>query len=178
MLCEGQTEPGALPRWWNNASTAGLPDLGATNVSFIAVDGHNGYRPYIKFLDAYGIPWAIICDGPALRKGRKLSQDMEKLGLWPDALQPGDDQDFAQWRSYWECAGVFTLASRFGDDGTKRGEFEELLRQVDHELLGKAIRETGGSKPRAGAYFAAARPALPDSVRDLFQKIAEYLHLM
>ncbi len=178
ILCEGQTEPGALPRWWNNARTVGLPDLGATNVSFIAVDGHNGYRAYIKFLDAYGIPWAIISDGPALRKGRKLSQDMKKLGHCPDDPQPGDDQDFAQWRSYWERAGVFTLAMRFGDDGTKLGEFEELLRQVDHELLGKAMTETGGSKPRAGAYFAAAHPELPDPVRDLFQKIAEYLHLM
>ena len=178
VLCEGQTEPGALPRWWNNARTAGLPDLGAANVSFVAVDGHNGYRAYIKFLDGYGIPWAIISDGPALRKGRKLSQDMEKLGHWPDAPEPGDDQDFAQWRSFWECAGVFTLATRFGDDGTKLGEFEELLRQVDHELLGKAMTETGGSKPRAGAYFASAHPELPDPVRDLFQKIAEYLHLM
>lgn len=80
VLCEGQTEPGALPRWWNNARTSGLPDLGAANVSFIGVDGHNGYRAYIKFLDAYGIPWAIISDGPALRKGRKLSLDMQKAG--------------------------------------------------------------------------------------------------
>ena len=178
VLCEGQTEPGALPRWWNNARTAGLPDLGAANVSFIAVDGHNGYRPYIKFLDAYGIPWAIISDGPALRKGRKLSQDMEKLGHWPDAAEPGDDQDFTQWRSFWERAGVFTLATQFGDDGTKLGEFEELLRQVDHELLGKAMTETRGSKPRAGAYFASAHPELPGPVRDLFQKIADYLQLM
>lgn len=177
VLCEGQTEPGALPRWWNNARTAGLPDLGAANVSFIAVDGHNGYRAYIRFLDAYGIPWAIISDGPALRKGSKLSQDMEKLGRWPDAPEPGDDQDFAQWRSYWERAGVFTLATRFGDDGTKAGEFEELLRQVNHELFRQAMTQTGGSKPRAGAYFAAAHPELPAPVRDLFQKIAGYLHL-
>jgi energy-coupling factor transporter ATP-binding protein EcfA2 len=178
VLCEGQTEPGALPRWWNNARTAGLPDLGAANVSFIAVDGHNGYRAYIKFLDAYGIPWAIISDGPALRKGRKLSQDMEKLRHLPGAPEPGDDHDFAQWRSYWERAGVFTLARQFGDDGSKRGEFEELLRQVNPELLGKAMTETGGSKPRAGAYFAAVHPELPDPVRDLFQKIAEHLHLI
>jgi hypothetical protein len=168
VLCEGQTEPGALPRWWNNARTSGLPDLGAANVSFIAVDGHNGYRAYIKFLDAYGIPWAIISDGPALRKGRRLSLDMQKLGHWPDAPEPGDDQDFAQWRSFWERVGVFTLATRFGDDGSKLGEFEELLRQVDHELLGKAMTETGGSKPRAGAYFASAHPELPDPIRDLF----------
>jgi energy-coupling factor transporter ATP-binding protein EcfA2 len=178
VLCEGQTEPGALPRWWNNARTAGLPDLGAANISFVAVEGHNGYRAYVKFLDAYGIPWAIISDGPALRKGRKLSQDMKKLGHWPDAPEPADNQDFAQWCGFWERAGVFTLATQFGDDDGKLGEFEELLRQVDHELLGKAVVQTGGSKPRAGAYFAAAHPKLPDPVRDLFQKIAEYLHLM
>jgi energy-coupling factor transporter ATP-binding protein EcfA2 len=178
VLCEGQTEPGALPRWWNNARTAGLPDLGAANVSFIAVDGHSSYRAYIRFLDAYGIPWAIISDGPALREGEKLSQDMKELGHWPDDPQPGDDQDFAQWRGYWERAGVFTLATQFGDDGSKLGEFEELLRQVDRELFGKAMSETRRSKPRAGAYFAAAHPELPDPVRDLFQKIAEYLHLM
>ena len=41
-----------------------------------------------------------------------------------------------------------------------------------------AMTETGGSKPRAGAYFAAAHPGLPDPVRDLFRKSAEYLHLM
>jgi hypothetical protein len=40
------------------------------------------------------------------------------------------------------------------------------------------MTETGGSKPRAGAYFAAAHPELPDTIRGLFQKIAEYLHLM
>jgi energy-coupling factor transporter ATP-binding protein EcfA2 len=177
VLCEGQTEAGALPRWWYNARAAGLPDLATTNVSFVGVDGHNGYGAYIRFLDAYGIPWAIVSDGPALRKGQKLSQEMKKLGHWPDAPEPSDDRDFAQWRNFWELAGVFTVATRFGDDGTKGGEFEALLRQIDAELLGKAMTETGKSKPRAGARFAAAHPDLPDAVRDLFRKIAEYLHL-
>jgi hypothetical protein len=178
VLCEGQTEVGALPRWWNTARTAGLPDLGATNVPFLGVDGHNGYGPYIRFLDAYGIPWAIISDGPALRKGQRLTRDMKDLGHWPDDPEPSDDQDFAQWRSFWERAGVFTLATKFGDDGSKGGEFEALLRKVDFELLGKAMTETGKSKPRAGAYFAAAHPELPEPVRDLFQRIVEYLRLM
>jgi energy-coupling factor transporter ATP-binding protein EcfA2 len=177
VLCEGQTEAGALPRWWNNAHAAGLPDLGITNVSFVGVDGHNGYGAYIRFLDAYGIPWAIVSDGPALRKGQRLRQDMKELGHWPDAPEPSDDQDFAQWRSFWERAGVFTLATRFGDDGSKGGEFEALLRQTDAELLGQAMTETGKSKPRAGAYFAAAHPELPDPVRALFRRVAEHLHL-
>ena len=41
------------------------PDYGDANshVSFVGVDGHNGYRAYIRFLDAYGIPWVIVSDG-------------------------------------------------------------------------------------------------------------------
>jgi energy-coupling factor transporter ATP-binding protein EcfA2 len=177
VLCEGATETGALPRWWSNASTAGLPDLGAANVAFIPVDGHGSYGAYIRFLDAYEIPWAIISDGPALRDGEKLSLDLKKYGHWPDAPRPGDDEDFAMWRGFWERAGVFTLATQFGDDGTKGGEFEELLRQADPELLSKAMTETRRSKPRTGAYFAALHPDLPEPVTDLFRKLAEYLHL-
>ena len=56
ILCEGQTEIGALPRWWTRARAAGLPDLGAANVSFISVPGHSGFGPYIMFLDAFAIP--------------------------------------------------------------------------------------------------------------------------
>jgi len=39
------------------------------------------------------------------------------------------------------------------------------------------MTEAGKSKPRAGARFATDHPDLPDAVRDLFRKIAEYLHL-
>jgi predicted ATP-dependent endonuclease of OLD family len=178
VLCEGQTEVGALPRWWKNAHSSGLPDLAATNVAFIGVDGHNGYNSYIRFLDAYGIPWVIVSDGPALRKGQRLTKDLKELGHWPDGPEPIDDQDFAQWQSFWEHAGVFTLAVRFGDDGTKGGELETLLGRTDGELLSKAMSETGKSKPRAGSYFAAAHPELPKPVREMFQKIAAHLALV
>ena len=174
VLCEGATEVGALPQWWNNAQSAGLPDLAIANVSFASVDGHNGYAPYIRFLDAYSIPWVIISDGPALRPGQRLAKDVKDLGHWPDG-EPDDPQDFQPWRVFWEQAGVFTLATQFGDDGSKGGEFEALLRQVDFELLSKAFRETGKSKPRVGAYFASAHPELPSQIHDLFQKIAGYL---
>lgn len=177
ILCEGQTEVGALPRWWHNARAAGLPDPAIANIAFISVLGHSGYRAYIMFLDAFAIPWAIVSDGPALRKGQKLPLDLQKLGHWPELPEPAGLEDFTRWRSFWEQAGVFTLADQFGDDGSKGGELEALLEQIDPELLARANRETGGSKPRAGAYFAAYHPDPPAAVLDLYKKITGYLGL-
>jgi hypothetical protein len=90
---------------------------------------------YIRFLDAFAIPWAAVADGPALRKGQKLALDLRELGHWPHVSEPADPQDFPQWRDFWEHSGVFTLADQFGDDGSKRGELEALLKQIDPELL-------------------------------------------
>ena len=177
ILCEGQTEIGALPRWWHKARAAGLPDLGAANVSFISVSGHSGYGRYIRFLDAFAIPWAVVADGPALRKGQKLPFDLRELGHWPELPEPADTEDFTQWRGFWEQAGVFTLADQFGDDGSKRGELEALLEQIDPELLARATRESDRSKPRAGAYFAACHPVPPSAVLSLYEKITDHLKL-
>jgi hypothetical protein len=102
---------------------------------------------------------------------------MQEQGHWPHQPEPGDEQDFIQWREFWERAGVFTLASQFGDDGSKSGELEALLKQVDPELLTQAQRESGGSKSRAGSYFAACHPEPPAVVLGLCKKITEYLGL-
>ena len=177
ILCEGQTEIGALPRWWHNARATGLPDPAAANISFISVSGHSGYGRYIMFLDAFAIPWAIVADGPALRNGQKLPLDLRELGHWPELPEPADIEDFTQWRSFWEHAGVFTLADQFGDDGSKSGELEALLEQIDPELLARANQESGKSKPRAGAYFAAYHPDPPAAVLGLYKKIADHLEL-
>jgi len=80
ILCEGQTETGALPRWWQSPQASTLPGPAPASVSFISADGHNGYGRYIRLLDAFAIPWAIIADGPALRKGSKLSDEIRDQG--------------------------------------------------------------------------------------------------
>ena len=105
--------------------------LAAANVAFISVDGHSGYGKFItRYLDAFGIPWVIVSDGPSpAQGGRKLSGVMLDLGHWPETAEPVGE-NFDQWRKFWEQAGVFTLAKHFGDDGKARYEgLEALLRR-------------------------------------------------
>ena len=177
ILCEGQTEIGALPRWWRKASEAGLPDPGSANISIITVYGHSGYGPYIRFLDAFGVPWAILADGPALRRTGKLAQDIREQRHWPSAPEPHDAEGFTRWREFWEHAGIFTLADQFGDDRSKSGELEELLQRINPELLIRARREVGDSKPRIGAYFALHHPDPPPEVLSIYKKISNHLKI-
>ena len=144
-----------------SSASPGIPDTAATSGSWTLSPS----------------PGPSVADGPALRNGQKLPFDLRELGHWPELPEPADSEDFTRWRDFWEHAGVFTLAGQFGDDGSKRGELEALLEQIDPELMDRAIRESGGSKPRAGAYFAAYHPDPPTAVLGLYKKIADHLEL-
>jgi energy-coupling factor transporter ATP-binding protein EcfA2 len=176
ILCEGPTEVGALPRWWRRSGSLGLPDPAAANVPVISVDGDRGFGPYMRYLMAFGVPWAVVADGPALRPDSRLAADLRELGCWPDAPEPGDQDDFAGWQEFWALAGVFSLADQFGDDGSKSGEFEAFLERTNAGLLAEARTVVGRSKPRVGAYFALEAPP-PSVVLSLYRKIAGRLRL-
>lgn len=176
ILCEGQTEVGALPRWWRAAPLVGLPDPGVAKVSLIGVPGQSGYGAYLRFVRAFGLPWAILADGPALRPAGKLAMDLREQGCWPSRPEPDSPGDFTEWREFWELAGVFTFADCFGDDGSKGGEFEAFLRRVDSGLFARAMR-AGGSKPRAGAFFALEHEP-PQEVFDVYARIAARLGIV
>ncbi|HUY48143.1 MAG TPA: TOPRIM nucleotidyl transferase/hydrolase domain-containing protein [Streptosporangiaceae bacterium] len=177
ILCEGFTEVGALPRWWRGADSAGLPDPAAAHVSVLSVGGQTHFGPYLRYLDAFGVPWAVVADGPALRPGSTLAGDLRDLGCWPGKPQPEDGEDFPAWRDFWEGAGVFTLADQFGDDGSKSGEFEAFLERVDPALFAEAKRAGGRSKPRTGTFFALEHPEPPPGVLGVYGRIAGRLGL-
>jgi hypothetical protein len=133
------------------------PSPEAVNIPILSVNGDSSFGPLIEYLDMFGIPWAAVVDGPALRPTSHLAKQMRKLDHQPSANQPNDD-DFKGWQEYWAREGIFTLADRFGDDGSKGGEFEAFLRSTDSDRLCKIHKEIGQqSKPRVGALFAAER---------------------
>jgi len=174
ILCEGPTDAGALRRWWRGAAKVGLPAPGDANIPVISVDGQNNYGPYLRLLHAFGIPWAVVADGPALRRTSQLAKDLDNLGLLPDTL-PDDEDDFASCREAWESAGVFSFAVQFGDDHGKGGEFEVFLRDIDEGLFDRIRAELGRSKPRVGARFAAEHPEPPAAVLEMYTRIASRL---
>jgi hypothetical protein len=177
ILCEGPTEVGALGKWWRNTSNLQLPTPEAANIPLVSVNGDNGFGGYIEYLDAFGIPWAAIADGPALRPGSVLAKQLRDHGHEPSVRRP-DSSDFAEWRAYWAATGVFALADQFGDDGNKQGEFEAFLQRVDAGLLASVQAEIGHrSKPQLGALLAAGHPAMPAEVAELYRAIMRRLAL-
>jgi hypothetical protein len=172
ILCEGLTEVRALPAWWRDTGETGLRDPEASNIPIISVDSHTRFGAYARYLDAFGVPWAIVVDGPALRGSSKMAGQMKEVRRFPSVV-PNDPDDFAAWRHSWESVGVFTLAQEFGDEGSKGGEFEAFLREVDKNLLDRIQDEVGrGSKPVAASLFVAEHPEPPEAVLDLYRKIA------
>ena len=174
IFCEGLTEVKALAPWWRDTGKIGLRDPEAANIPVISVDGHKSFGAYARYLEAFGVPWAIVVDGPALREGSDMARQLAKLGRVP-ANPPGDPDSFAGWREAWEAAGVFTVARQFGTDGSRAGEFEAFLREVDQDLLARVQREAGtGRKPAAASLFAAEHPEPPPEILDMYRKIAEW----
>ncbi|QQM38059.1 AAA family ATPase [Streptomyces liliifuscus] len=174
ILCEGATETGALSRWWDSTHCPEWGPLSAANICLMRVDGDTAFHGYIDYLEAFGIPWAIVADGPALSPGSRLHEHLTAKNLLPDG-QPDPSDTFTRWKGYWEEAGVFTFAREFGTDGNKGGEFEALLTELDPELYEQARKEHGRSKPRVGAHFAAHHSNPPTPVTDLYRRIREHL---
>jgi hypothetical protein len=173
ILCEGATEVGTLSRWWQQARMIGLRDPEAANIPLVSVDSQTRFGAYVRYLDAFGVPWAIVADGPALRHDSKMAHQLAVLGHRPSTAS-GDLDDFAGWRKCWEGVGVFTLAQEYGHDGGKGGEFEAFLHSVDADLLARIQAEVGrGQKPVAGSWFAAEHHEAPVEVLDLYQKITD-----
>ncbi|MEU7068711.1 TOPRIM nucleotidyl transferase/hydrolase domain-containing protein [Streptomyces narbonensis] len=173
ILCEGATELGALSRWWRDAPSD-LGDPEGSNITMIEVGGHKSFGGYINYLDAFGIPWAVVADGPALAPNSDLRKQLARLGA-AGAEPPGDNTDFAAWRAWWSSVGVFTLANTFGTGGDKAGEIEAFLGRLDSQLWQTVCAEQDG-KPRRGAAFAAACQPTPEEVEALYRGIRKHLH--
>lgn len=71
VLLEGGTELGALPTWFAKSAASdryGTPE--DIQIGFYSVGGDQSFSTFVRYLDRFGVPWAIACDGAAFRFDR------------------------------------------------------------------------------------------------------------
>jgi hypothetical protein len=138
----------------------------------VPVGGDSAFGTFIAYLRSLRIPWAIVCDGPALSPacGRHaLFEQLRRAGaLEADAATPPDPSDFEAWKVFWARHRVFTLAREFGDpDGgsKEKGEIEAYLESLDGARWTEARELFPKSKIRAAHWFAEHVPCPPEVVK-------------
>jgi len=75
VFFEGETEAQALPIFTlkHFGKTAG-----ETGLNFVGVGGYGGYLPFIRFAEAFNIPWLIFSDGEEKAK-KSIRNSLKKL---------------------------------------------------------------------------------------------------
>ena len=179
ILVEGGTELGALPEWFGKSATAsqhGTPD--ALNLEIVSVDGHKGYRTFVRFLHGLGVPWAIVCDGAILRFDVGKSQVFKQVigaGVTTEELRNAIDssmtQKFADIRHIGARHGIFTVAT---DWNSPAESIEAFIESVVPGQLAVAEAIVGESKPRKGRHVATVT-ACPMEIDALYAQILEHL---
>lgn len=182
VLVEGGTELGALPEWFGKSPTAqqaGTPD--ALNIAVFSVDGDASFGTFIAFLHAFGVRWAIVCDGSVYKFGtgkRQIFQQVTGAGVQDPRLQEAIDQaasgnaaSFTELQVLGEASGIFTLAEDW--DAPAEG-FEAYVENTAPGLLAEAAGEVGRSKPRQGRYAAFATDC-PPGIDALYGKLLRHL---
>ncbi len=176
LLLEGETELAALPVW--------CPDLERHNIALYVVGGANHFVGPLKFVQHFGIPWAIIGDGEVLwdlrQQGHLAGPQVNINAILANCNQslppiPGDPgenaQDFAQWRQNLEAYGIFTLANSASEG------FEKALQpEIPPDIWELAKTQFGSNKVARGRFIAENCACAPKKVTELIQRVLCHLH--
>ena len=165
ILFEGETELGALPVWFEKRFHYSLE---SRIIHLYSVGGEQGFETYVRFLQQFAIPWAIVCDGPVIaNQGRTgIKNQLAEAGV--SHLPNLNSLTFGECCQALMPCGVFTLATN------EHQEFENLQIIQNHKQ--EAHRMYGKSKPRQGRYIAEQYDP-PDEVVWFLDSLVEYLKL-
>jgi hypothetical protein len=175
ILVEGGTEYGALSTWFaKSAEASGRQGPEDLNLLLFDVGGDQKFRPFITVLNAFGIPWGVVCDGKVFRD--RQERGSAKASIFRQMIDAGVDagvhclaetESFAEAKSVGASNGVFTLASGFDEEN------ESYLRRKFPEEFEKAGLEWR-SKVMVGRAIAQ-QAACPPEVDELYARILERL---
>jgi len=185
VLVEGETELGAFDKWFEDVNSTPDSDRSpeSLNLQILSVGGDRLFGPYVAYLEACGIPWAIICDGPVLspnyQGGSPLVEQLRLVGLLPALTgAPNADGSFEDWKMFWAKHRVHTLADQFGgleaNSKDRSGEIEHFFESRDSTRWLEAKAMFPKSKVRAGHAFAETVPC-PATVKEIYLSLVAEL---
>jgi Overcoming lysogenization defect protein-like, TOPRIM domain/AAA domain, putative AbiEii toxin, Type IV TA system len=132
VLVEGETEAAAIAEWFPDLAISRGKDLSDFGIEVYAVGGKSDFAFFIKFLHAYGVPWAVICDGDAL---------VGKTGLWSavelsraTTSTPSDDMSFQDLKAFAAANGVYTANESAADDFELIPEVKAFIDDPENNL--------------------------------------------
>jgi hypothetical protein len=194
VLVEGDTEAGVLPGWFaTGAARDGCWSPAELDVEIYSVDGDTRFRPYLTVLNAFGIPWALVCDGAAFdvehramashvfRQVLDAGIDIPELTALLAQIHSGASTPtmsrmlFDEQRKHGESHGILTLASGWTTASKKARQpgdesFEAFIDSIDSTARDQAAQEVGGSKVRVGRWIADHRDC-PSQVSELYKHV-------
>jgi len=171
------------------ADQLGQPD--DLNITFYSVDGDPAFHLFVSYLQSFGVPWTIVCDGAAFRLDRRTKDILTQLrnaGIeleLPDTIarQIAAPSDAAMTLDLFHSLveeggryGVYTLAEGWVNDkatGQDNESFESFV--LSQQALGtpwKQVCKEVDGKTRRGRLIAE-RTDCPPPVNDLFRTILE-----
>lgn len=196
ILLEGETELAALPTWFSKSPTAarhrGPDDL---HILFYSVGGDQSFQSFVSYLDRFGIPWAVVCDGAAFRFDRRkhifeqvvdAGVDDPKLAEYIRENIAGKSQNvidgplFTSMIEIGKDHGIFSLARGWRtkkevQDGGDESFEAYLASQPDlSAALESAKAAPPASKPRTGRLVGELTDC-PSEVDQLYSRVLRHL---
>ena len=152
IAVEGESEQFLLSAFLNNPTITG-EDGTLDSLGYLVLDvrGQTRFGPYLDVFLGFGMPFVIFADGPALRSGSRLDNDLQQRGIVIPTSR--SNESFTSRRSSCHNAGVFTIASSFGPPPGRAVGCKECKRVHGEAKLGEV--ESWIHKHFRGAFHRA-----------------------
>ncbi|WP_426095158.1 AAA family ATPase [Flavobacterium sp. DSR2-3-3] len=175
ILSEGETEEQALPITIKRYFNKGTIELG---VDFIGVNGSGNYLPFIRFFEAFNIPYLIFSDNEieanetvTIQISKSKANDMNKVVF----LNQGNDfeKELCDNGYLEEVKNAYysLILSDCANERHREAKTRELDQIPNENYYGLVIRLKTQFAPLIGYELYKSEKELPAKITELFEKV-------
>lgn len=187
VLGEGETEEQALPIFFEKHFNRSSIECG---IDFIGVGSYTGYLPFIRFAEAFNIPWFILSDNDQtgtvktnVLKQLTTSNSLKQASDCIVFLDPENDfekqliNDGFQDEIKKVLLSLKTYSNVIHESVQKPRDIEEINQLLDINLYEKLVTGKTQYAPLVANEVINSSKALPSKIINLFTKIATKLNI-